>query len=363
MLQCEALSSLGVKVTLYGRRAEPDEYKLVDRINAYYGVDSSNINFQTYFHRGNYAISLIIAFIAVRRIMQSDRDHVILSRNLYASWILAFIFKRALIYETHQLEFGIKKIMQKAIMLCPRTVTVVISNHLKTCLADHHGASPNRCFVLHDAAPDGIKPTTKKQRRNLLIKYTSLASRKWSLICGYFGHLYPGRGIEMVKGIAAKRPNCLFLVYGGTESDLNFFRKSNCLENLVFMGHVPNSKSRELMLLMDVLLMPYQRNVSIGNGRHDTGRWMSPIKMFEYLASGVPIVSSDLPVLKEILRHGENCLLVEPDDLSAWLSAIDIIEVNRSLADRLGKNAHTDYKKNYTWKCRAEKIIEVLKQS
>jgi glycosyltransferase involved in cell wall biosynthesis len=82
--------------------------------------------------------------------------------------------------------------------------------------------------------------------------------------------------------------------------------------------------------------------------------------MFEYLASGVPIVSSNLPVLKEILRHGENCLLVEPDNLSAWLSAIDTIEVDRSLADRLGKNAHTDYKKNYTWKRRAEKIIELL---
>ena len=47
--------------------------------------------------------------------------------------------------------------------------------------------------------------------------------------------------------------------------------------------------------------MPYQRNVGIGTKNSDTSNWMSPMKMFEYMSTGVPIVSSDLPVLKKFL--------------------------------------------------------------
>ena len=58
--------------------------------------------------------------------------------------------------------------------------------------------------------------------------------------------------------------------------------------------------------------MPYQAKVSIGVKGHDTGRWMSPMKMFEYMAAGVPVISSDLAVLREILINEKNALLVSP---------------------------------------------------
>ena len=52
------------------------------------------------------------------------------------------------------------------------------------------------------------------------------------------------------------------------------------------------------MLAVDILIMPYQKNVAIGAKGHDTARWMSPMKMFEYMASGNPIISSNLAALK-----------------------------------------------------------------
>ena len=88
---------------------------------------------------------------------------------------------------------------------------------------------------------------------------------------------------------------------------------------------------------------------------------MSPMKMFEYLASGVPIVSSDLPVLREILHHSVNSLLVPAADLHAWISAVDSLSGNRQLADSLGTRAHQQYLSEHTWIVRANAILDFAK--
>ena len=71
--------------------------------------------------------------------------------------------------------------------------------------------------------------------------------------------------------------------------------------------------------------MPYQRNVSIGIKGSNTADWMSPLKLFEYMSSGVPIISSDLPVLREILEDRRNALLVPPKNFDSWDEALKII--------------------------------------
>jgi len=83
---------------------------------------------------------------------------------------------------------------------------------------------------------------------------------------------------------------------------------------------------------------------------------MSPIKMFEYLASGVPIISSNLPVLCEVLNN-RNSILVHPEDLDEWIEAIKKIKNDLVLSKYLVDNALNDIKK-YSWNERAKKILE-----
>lgn len=360
--QCEALSRLGAEVTLYAKRAMPEASELPGALRAAYGVNLDSVELATIYSASEMGNSLRIARHALSQIRHSGSGEHILSRNLYAAFVLALIYRRPLLFETHQLEIGPRKWLQGALIRCPWVTTIVISEHLARYLAEHHGVPPHRTLILPDAAPDGIQPVPPAERRARLCALVEEAHGSWKQVCGYFGHLYPGRGIEIVEGMAVACPESLFLVYGGAETDLAFRRAANRHANVAFMGYVPHPVARELMGLMDVLLMPYQERVSIGVAGHDTAGWMSPMKMFEYLGAGVPFVASDLPVLREVLRDGDNCLLVSPADVRAWIAALTRLEKQPNLASQLSFNAHVQYKQKHTWIRRGEQIIAAAKK-
>ena len=62
---------------------------------------------------------------------------------------------------------------------------------------------------------------------------------------------------------------------------------------------------------MDVLLMPYTKEATFSGNYGNIINFMSPMKMFDYLASGKLIISSDIPVLREILKHQYNAILIK----------------------------------------------------
>ena len=80
------------------------------------------------------------------------------------------------------------------------------------------------------------------------------------------------------------------------------------------------------------------------------------------MAAGVPIISSNLPVLCEILKDGKNALLVPSDNSNLWVSALDKLLNDKELANSIGACAHEDYKAKHTWKQRAHSLIEAGKE-
>jgi hypothetical protein len=357
MLQCEGLAQAGAQVTLYARRTQQDAASLPAALHVAYGIDAQRLDFVTFFSRFHRGDLVRIAAVATSRLWRAPRSEAVLSRNLYAAYALAVLGRRPVIYETHHLELGPRKPMQRAVMTRPWVKTVVISQRLSQCLQEHHGTSPHHTLVLHDAAAEGILPLPVEQRRAELCTLIGEDATRWDAACGYFGHLYAGRGIEIIEGMAAQRPQCLFLVYGGNEDDVTARRAASPPTNLRYMGHVPHPAAKQAMTAVDVLLMPYQQSVSIGISGHDTARWMSPMKMFEYLAAGVPVISSDLPVLREVLRDGSNCLLVPAHDISAWIGALDRLMAEPAMAGRIGAQAHAEYRSTHSWKRRGEALI------
>src|SRR5690606_20775807 len=103
------------------------------------------------------------------------------------------------------------------------------------------------------------------------------------------------------------------------------------------------------------LLAPYQAHVQTAGGG-DTAAWMSPIKLFEYMAAGKPILCSDLPVLREIIEDGRNGLLLPVDDVKAWAAALRGLLNAPAERRRLGTAAHIDLLARHTWLERARRI-------
>ncbi len=177
------------------------------------------------------------------------------------------------------------------------------------------------------------------------------------LVAGYAGHLYAGRGLDVILLCAEALPHWDFIVAGGTTeavAQLNRVLVQRGLNNVQLLGFVNNSQLAQTMAVCDVLLMPYQRSVLVSGGTLDTAAWMSPLKMFEYMAMNRAIISSDLPVLREVLD--ESCArLVPPDHPLEWVNALrslETIEARHELA-AAAQRAVT----SYDWERRVELML------
>jgi len=83
------------------------------------------------------------------------------------------------------------------------------------------------------------------------------------------------------------------------------------------------------------------------------------MKMFEYMSVKLPIISSDLPILREILIHKQNCLLVPPDDITAWSKAINMIIHDKKLEKLISTQAYELFMNKFTWEERCKKMLSL----
>ena len=110
------------------------------------------------------------------------------------------------------------------------------------------------------------------------------------------------------------------------------------------------------MLECDVLIAPYASQVSHAGGG-DIGRWMSPLKLFEYMAAERPIVTSNLPVLAEVVQDDHTALMCEPGNVETWVDALNRLANDHALRRRLGSAGRDLLEAKYTWAQRAETVL------
>ena len=174
----------------------------------------------------------------------------------------------------------------------------------------------------------------------------------------YAGHLYPWKGVETLLGALAAAPGLRGRVIGGHPSEPDLGRVKQFAANLglgervEFTGMKAPGEVAALLREADLLVLP-NRATSV------SASYTSPLKLFEYLAAGRPIVASDLPALREILRDRENAWLVPPDDPAALAAALDALSRDKALSVRLARAAF-DSAGAYSWDARAERLEQTL---
>ena len=175
---------------------------------------------------------------------------------------------------------------------------------------------------------------------------------------GYTGHLYPGRGMNLLVELAHRLPQMSFLWVGGKSEDVGKWRtrlQAEKLSNVHLTGFVDNSRLPVYQAAADVLLMPYERSIA-GSSGGNSASYASPMKMFEYMACQRTILSSDLPVIREVLNES-NAMLLPPEDTDAWSAALQDCLEDPTHAQQLAVQAWQDVQQ-YTWLERARRALE-----
>lgn len=178
------------------------------------------------------------------------------------------------------------------------------------------------------------------------------------IVC-YCGNTYRGRGLEILVCAAAQMPEVEFLIVGGRERDNALWRemaRQSGAANFRMDGFVAQREVSAYLLASDILVMPYSSGVTIRDGT-EAGEFTSPLKLFEYMAAGKPIVATGVPSVLEILRPGENSVVAPPDNAEEFIRVLGLVLGDPELCTRISERARLDAAE-YTWEKRVEKIID-----
>ena len=179
------------------------------------------------------------------------------------------------------------------------------------------------------------------------------------LTAGFTGHIYPGRGADLLFELARQLPQVNFLWVGGTPDLVESWRgrlREAGLTNVTMTGFIEHEKIPLYQAAADILLMPYSRSIEASSGQ-DIGAVINPMKMFEYMAAGRAIVSADLPSIREVLNEN-NAVLCEPGDVPAWKAAIESLLLDEKRRLGLGRQARRFAEKS-TWTAREQRILNL----
>lgn len=174
----------------------------------------------------------------------------------------------------------------------------------------------------------------------------------------YAGHLYPWKGVDVLLRALALLPRARGVIVGGHPAEGDFLRLQalaatlGIQDRVRFVGFVHRTKVAGFLQQADVLAMPHTATPV-------SERYASPLKLFEYMASGRPIVASNVSSTREVLRDGENACLVSPGSPEALAAGITRVFEDRILATRMARTAF-DEAPSYTWARRAERLEALL---
>jgi glycosyltransferase involved in cell wall biosynthesis len=231
---------------------------------------------------------------------------------------------------------------------------VAISKGLADALKNR-GARAEKLVVIHDAVDPARFNGNHSRFRN------GSAAPDANFTLGYFGSIAAGRGLETLFDAAGATPWLRIRLAGRVsrvDKEMNSIiqrTRESLGSRLEWLGSVPYSRIPELMQSCDALAIPYTTELKTVNV-------MSPLKVFEYMAAGRPIVSSQVGTLREILEEGVDCVSFQPGDQRSLVRTVAMLRDSATLGNRLS-NAAQSKARGYTWNARARRILDLLESA
>ncbi len=356
MKACSALVQLGHDLTLIVPQLPVTNYQL-PTIQQHYGISAS---FPIEWLSG--PSRRLFTWNSVRRALKLKPD--LLYTWFPQSAVFGLLFGKPTIFEAHLQPTGrfgpawhraFARLRGKKRVACitealRKTLDHDFGMHLR---ADEFVIAPNGVELERFASlPD---PSTSLRTGPEWARGTLGLREAPTVLCA--GHLYAGRGVDLFLALAESLSDAHFVWVGGRASDVEeWTRKAAGLSNVSFIGFVPNAELPRYLAAADVLLMPYARSILGSSGDASSASVASPMKMFEYMAAGRAILTSDLPVIREVLDDS-SAAFAPPEDAPAWIAALKSLLADPARRAALASTARRNVEK-YTWLARAKKILD-----
>lgn len=359
---CESFSASGAKVEL----VVPQRYKeeKVDPLK-YYGVKSSfavrkirSFDFLIFGRLlGRLAFPLqysaFYVFVVFFFLFRSRKRIIYTMDNL--GCLLTFLGYKV-IFETH---IGIGNYRAKLLPLIKKASKLIVLNSKIKKDFEEKGFRSEKILV----APNGVSLElfSGKESKHELRKLLGLPEDL--KIIAYVGRYKTMGEDKGVLGIAhafsyliSSGKSCFLLIVGLEDREIKElegkFQDFSLLSNQYkLVGHVTQVEVAFFLKASDILAMNYPNTEYYAN-------YMSPMKMFEYMASGNPIITSDLPSVREVLDDS-SALFVLPDNDGSFRAGLEKLLGDEAMAKRLSASAQEKVQ-NFTWEKRAKRILEFM---
>lgn len=350
MKTCEALANQGVRVELVvptrknNLTQDPFEfYGLKKRfaLTKLWCLDLISVNF---FGPLGFWIESFTFFRSIKKYLASQKNGIYYTRDLAIAYWLSK--EKPVYYEIHSVP---EKTDRRHLLTWNRARgLVVISIGIKNELV-RRGVASAKILVAHDAVD--VQEFLITESKNECRQKLGLPLDKKIVV--YTGHLYEWKGAPVLAEAAKKLPVSIetYLV-GGTTEDVQYFVRKYPASNLHVVGFRPHQEMVYWQKAADVLILPTSAKTMVG------ARYTSPLKLFEYLVSGTPIIASDSPAVREILSS-KNAVLVAPDEPNALQTAIVELLQSPVKYDNLRTNISLA-KDRFSWENRARLILDFV---
>lgn len=234
-------------------------------------------------------------------------------------------------------------------IFCETDRVIVVSRQLQEFAASCGVPNSHICVL-----PNAVDPqhfAVDDHGRAVRVKYQLEGKR----VIGFVGSLKPWHGTETLfeafRDLYAKAPNTHLLIVGdGPKREaLEQYVQSHDLNGAVtFSGNVAYDDVPQYIAAMDITVAPYIPHENF---------YYSPIKIFEYMVMGKPVVAGRIGQVEEIVAHGETGVLFDPGNIEQLAAALAKLAGDLPLCHRLGEKARTWVQKERTWENNARQVV------
>jgi glycosyltransferase involved in cell wall biosynthesis len=230
---------------------------------------------------------------------------------------------------------------------------IVVASGIKEYIEDRLSFHPP--ILVASGAVDLLNfeglPSQEEARRMLNLPL----NRRIAAYTGSFGFVppwdyNPWKGTDVMLNAAPLLPSCAFVFAGGGQAEIVELKRRYPADNIVFLGHRAEKDIPTILQAADVLVLPNK------SGYVESERYTSPLKLFQYMASGKPIVASDLPSIREIVGD-EACFFFQPGDPHALASNVERALTDTATALEKAAQAHSKVR---SWRDRAGRILAFM---